>query len=273
MTERPRPYIGVSGVINTPQQEKLIEQFKQSDLDSSRYLALGVKATHKTQFLDQENKYGPEWYPVGAQGFGEALTPQVDSLNVAQLFLDPAHVSDRQYRYEFIDRVHRRGAAWLDAVQFDMLPWQQDSSLVPFFEKIKYEMGLKILLQAHNEPMQSLGPNKLTGALGRYAHVLDYVLFDASHGNGVRMSTDRLQPFLDVAYQSHELQAVGLGVAGGLNSAVVREDLPALLRDYPDLSWDAEGQLHPVNTAGKRPLDMKLAAEYIAASAEVLRSV
>ena len=99
------------------------------------------------------------------------------------------------------------------------------------------------------------------------------MLFDASHGKGVRMDAMRLYPFIETAYESNELCTVGITVAGGLNSQVVREDLPQLVQDYPDLSWDAEGQLHPVNRDNKRPLDMPIVMDYFDASVEVLRSV
>lgn len=273
MTERPQPYIGVSGVTNTRQQQELLDQFNKVGLDEHRLLALGVKATHKTQFLDQENKYGNDWYPIGEEAFTEALEPQSHSLHVAQAFLDPEYVSDSTYRNEFVERIRRRGAKWLDAIQFDMLPWHTDESLLPFVEKVKYETGLKILLQAHNESMQMLGPDKIVRRLGRYAHALDYVLFDASHGTGVRLETDCLRPFLEASYASDVLQTLGVSVAGGLNSTVVREDLVELVQDYPDLSWDAEGQLHPTCADGTRPLDIDMANEYIVASAEILRSV
>ena len=273
ITERPRPYIGISGVVNTEQQTRLLDHFASEGLSKERLLALGVKATHNTQYLDQENKHGSEWYPVGESVFAQALEPSANSLNVAQVFFNPADVKDAEYKQEFIGRIRRRGAKWLDAIQFDLLPWHEDEALLTFVEQIKYETDFKILLQAHGESMRELGPKGVIRALGSYAHALDYVLFDSSHGQGVRLDTDVLIPFLDAAYGSDELQSVGFAVAGGLNSKIVTEDLPELVRRYPGLSWDAEGQLHPVNSRGTRPLDIAAANSYITAAAEVLRRV
>jgi hypothetical protein len=273
MTERSRPYIGVSGVASVSQQRHLLDYFTHEGLDQHRELALGVKATHKTQFLDQENKYGREWYPVGPEGFSAPLEPHADTLRVAQIYLDTDYVDDAVYRNEFMDRIRRRGAVWLNAVQFDMLPWHKDASLLHFVEQIKCETDFNMLIQVHSDAMQALGPDKIARKLGEYGHVLDYVLFDASHGKGVRLDTHALQPFLEAAHTSDELSATGISVAGGLNARVVREDLPHLIQQYPDLSWDAEGQLHHVDVNGKRPLDMETTKDYLTASSEVLRSV
>jgi hypothetical protein len=255
------------------QQTELLDYFTKQGLDEHRDLALGVKATHKTQFLDQENKYGSEWYPVGEDGFAGALEPQADTLRVAQIYFDADYVSDAAYKDAFMRRLRRRGAAWLNAVQFDMLPWHEDSSLLHFVEQVKCETDFTVLIQAHDDAMRSLGPDKIARRLGEYAHAIDYVLFDASHGKGVRLNTDTLRPFLETTYASDELSAIGVGVAGGLNSQIVSEDLPTLVQEYHDLSWDAEGQLHPVAATGARPIDMYAAKSYLGASAKVLRSV
>ena len=187
--------------------------------------------------------------------------------------MDVDHVDDPAYRDEFVRRICRRGRVWLNALQLDLLPWHDNDAMLPFLETVKADTGNAILLQAHGEAMSRLGPEGVARQLGRYAHVLDYVLFDASHGKGVRMNPAALKPFLDASYASPALAHVGFGVAGGLNAQVVREDVPALLAEHPDLSWDAEGQLHPVNATGKRPLDRQLVREYLEASADVLKVV
>jgi hypothetical protein len=108
---RPPPYVGVSGVITPGQQEELEQLAVTSGLTGRRILLLGVKAVHKTQFLDVENKYGPEWYPVGADAFTAALEPRPEpggTLAVAQLYLDVDHVADAAYRDAFMARVRAR---------------------------------------------------------------------------------------------------------------------------------------------------------------------
>ncbi len=272
MTERPKPYIGISGVVSPEQQHQLVEQFTNLNLGNERRLALGVKAVHKTQFMDIENKYGREWYPVGEKAFASALEPSADYLGVAQVCFDASFVHDAKYRDELVARIQRRGAGWLDAIQFDMLPWHDEPMMLEWVERVKSETGMQILLQAHGETMKMLGPDRTARMLGHHAHAVDYVLFDASHGKGVELSTTSLLPFLDAAYSSEALTGVGVSIAGGLNANVVRRHLPETLDRYPDVSWDAEGQLHPIDERGKRPIDMNAAEQYLAASQEVLQA-
>lgn len=67
MLERMQPYVGVSGVVSPRQQSELEQMFVDSGLRSTgRRLQLGVKAVHKTQYLDTINKFGEAWYPTEA---------------------------------------------------------------------------------------------------------------------------------------------------------------------------------------------------------------
>lgn len=283
--ERPLPYVGISGVSESrpydigshETQFWLLDQFVCAGLDSDgnpheRQPLFGVKATHKTQYLDIENKYGREWYPVGEEEFALALKHH-RGLHVAQLYMDPELTYDSEYRDEFVKQICRRGKKWLDTLQFDMLPWHEDDAMLPFLERVKQETGHAIILQAHGESMRQLGPDGVAQKLGRYAHALDYILFDASHGKGVRMESQALMPFLDAGYGSTELADVGFGVAGGLCAEVVRDDLPALLENYKDLSWDAEGKLHGTYEDGTPGLDWTAAKQYLQASNDVLEGL
>lgn len=274
--ERPKPYIGISGVVSVGQQEQLEILSTEMDLFSlNRRLALGVKAVHKTQFLDITNKYGEEWYPVGHEQFANGVTRSNDtdkSIAIAQTFLDPEYVENPGYRDHFTDRIFKRGENWIDGIQFDMLPWHTDPTMVGFLEQLKTKHDATIFLQCHGDAMESLGPQKAIRRLGQFASTIDYVLFDASHGTGKRLDTDWLKTFLDEAYDSSALEGVGFAVAGGLNGAVVREELIKVVQDFPDISWDAEGQLHPQTKNRTRPLDMDLVQDYLQASREILEA-
>lgn len=268
-----QPYVGVSGIISPEIQASVEEIANTVGLhEKGRLLSLGVKAVHKTQFLDIENKYGTEWYPVGKEAFTRALRHENQSPNtiaVAQAYLDVEHVDSEEYRLAFLKRIIERGQPWLQAIQFDMLPWNTNYQTLEFLEKVKAR-GVEVFLQAHKSAMEELGPDGVVRRLGHYAHLIDYLLFDSSHGTGKRLDTSALQPFVAAAYEKLDLSQTGIALAGGLNGAVVREDLPKLVAQYPDLSWDAEGQLHPTNQDGKRPLDLAVTEDYLRASSEIL---
>ena len=273
MSERPNSYVGVSGVVSDEQQKHIEEYADSVGLFSSRQLALGVKAVHKTQFLDIPNKYGPEWYPVGQERFQSALQPhtkQSRSLGVAQTFFDPEYVSNPGYRNYFTNRIFERGADWIDGIQFDMLPWHSDPEMLGFLTELKQKHDTKLFLQVHKPAMEALGPKGVVNHLNQFADSIDYVLFDSSHGTGKRLDTDALKTYLGEAYSSQALQQVGIALAGGLNGEIVAEELPKVLSEFPDTSWDAEGQLHPVSVNGSMPLDMQRVEAYLRASTAVM---
>lgn len=247
----------------------------QVDFPAGRSLLLGVKATDKTQVLDVANKYGDSWYPSGAAAFAAAIDPQVDPARqwpVVQAYLEVDHVGEASYRAHFMERILTRGSPWVAGLQFDMLPWHDNADMARFLDWLRETTGLPVLLQCHGPAMNSLGPDGAAQALGRLAHSIDFVLFDASHGTGKRLDVDRLSGFVEAAYGCAALDHVGVAVAGGLSPATVADDLPALLSAFPDLSWDAEGSLHPAGVAGDRPLDMGTVHGYLSASAALLRT-
>lgn len=270
MTDRiKQPYVGVSGVVNPEIEASLEAMAVECGLrEKNRILALGVKAVHKTQYLDIENKYGKDWYPVGEDSFRHSLRHDnlnPDTIGVAQAYFDIKHVHEREYRARFLGRIIQRGEPWLQAIQFDMLPWHSNDEMWDFLEDVK-QSEVDTFLQVHGEAMNTLGPKDSVRALSQHSELLDYVLFDSSHGTGKRLDSLALEPFIAEAHEKLDLSQTGIAIAGGLNSEIVREDMPQLLSRYPNLSWDAEGRLHPENASGKRPLDLDVARSYLHAS-------
>lgn len=273
MSERSAPYVGVSGVVSQEQQRRLIDITSMSGLNRRRRLLLGVKATHKTQYLDTANKYGTEWYPVGEGAFTDALSDDtLSTYNVAQLYLEPESIkTDVRYPNEFIRKVAKRGATVLDALQFDMLPYHENPKLWSHtIDNVRF-LDMGIIMQSHAAAM-SKGPKKAIEDLVRVSDYsgLDFVLFDASHGTGKEMDVDALKQFLEAGYNDPDLEARGtnFGIAGGLDEDAVEIQLPSLLRDFPEVSWDAEGRLH--DRIGDGRLDLKKTRDYLFASSRVL---
>lgn len=268
-----QPYVGVSGVVSPEIESALETMAAEAGLfDKNRVLALGVKAVHKTQFLDIENKYGQDWYPVGEESFKNALRREnrgANTIAVAQAYLDVEYVHDSDYRTAFLARIVQRAEPWLQAIQFDMLPWHTNYRMWGFLEDVKHE-GVDVFLQAHGAAMKILGPKDCARILGQHAELVDYVLFDASHGTGTRLDKTYLNPFIAEAHERLDPSQTGIAIAGGLNGDIVREVLPGFINKYPNLSWDAEGQLHPLDKHGKHPLDLEVTREYLQASSEIL---
>lgn len=273
MSERVMPYVGVSGIVSQEQQSLLIDIAHTTDLTPGRRLLLGVKATHKTQYLDIPNKYGTQWYPVGEDAFTNALSPEtISTFNVAQLYLDQDSIKrDVRYPGEFIRKMAKRGGKVLDALQFDMLPYHENPKLWSHTLDSVKAADFGVILQCHAAAMEK-GPARAMEDLVRVSEhtPVDFVLFDASHGTGTEMDADTLRYFLEAGYSDPELEARGtnFGIAGGLDEYTVAIHLPAVIRDFPDISWDAEGRLHPRDGEGR--LDMSKAQAYLGASALLL---
>lgn len=248
--ERCAPYVGISGIVDPVQQSRYEKAWSEAGLSGVRNLLLGVKAVHNTQWCDVPNKYGSNWYPVGEDAFHRALWPRYlsndDEMGVAQMYLDPATIhDDPSYPERFVERVMVRGQEWLTHIQFDMLPFHEPDSEKwgELIQRIRGN-GVGVIMQCHQPAMQ-LGINAALDKLRRLPP-LDYILFDASHGTGKRLSADALLPFLEAAYNDEDLAASGtnFGIAGGLESQVIHDAMPTIIRYFPDISWDAEGRLH-----------------------------
>lgn len=260
---KPRPYVGVSGVVS-PEQQVWIRDAAVPITEKGRRLLIGVKAVDKNHWLEIRNKYGPYHYPVG-----DAISHSVSKLSkneiaVAQVYLDHEAAADRgdkDYEVRFIDKLLGR-CAWT-GIQFDMLPWHE-IDYTALFERIKQQAPL-ILLQCHGDIMKTHTPEQVVELLKPYNGLVDYVLFDASHGKGITLDTNALEPFVDAA---SGLSDIGLGVAGGLNAQVIQSpEFIHLLQDYPELSFDAEGGLRP-NKMGA--LDQETTENYLSAAGRVI---
>lgn len=244
--------------------------FREARLHALGRMALfGVKAIHKTQWLDTPNKYGDKWYPVGPMAFSDVLNPpEPGSTAVAQVFFEPAQVRDPDYLTRFTDRIVQRGNGWLKGLQFDRLPWHEHDYR-PFFDDIKAVYPrLSILVQCHDGVMQAHPPAETARKIAALEAQVEYVLFDASHGTGTELDASKLHGYLEAAHAASD--RMGFGVAGGLSAGTVAEAVGPLLEDFPELSWDAEGRLHHREPVYDGALDMAKVRSYLYASAAVL---
>ena len=155
-----------------------------------------------------------------------------------------------------------------------MLPWDKHDLTEYFAWLRETHPRYMVILQCYKQVMEQ-GADSAIEKIGRYGSMIDYVLFDASHGTGQRLDVESLREFVAAGYESPDLKRVNFGVAGGLDAETVPQLAP-LVDEFPELSWDAEGRLrgekHVSRFGGNViwPLDLDKTKRYIAASTHLL---
>jgi len=233
--ERPQPYIGISGVANQEQHERLFkiaisEKFNTIDY----FLMIGVQATTKTQLLEIENKMGQMWHPVG-QTIRDAAFE--DESGFTKPFIH-CFFEGREDLGAGLAVVMKRTQNYSKGVQLNGLHWL-DEDYSQFLNKFRDAYpNQDIILQANHRIMES-SPQEIVRALGRLP--VNYVLFDRSGGRGINLVSEYIRPYIDEVYQSQ--LNIGVSLAGGLEASNVEELIGPLFSEFPKLSCDAEGKL------------------------------
>lgn len=154
----------------------------------------------------------------------------------------------------------------LHAVQLDM-PWP-DWHLLELIKrqsgwqvKTVLQIGKTALDQCNNDPQEVC---RQIESYGR--QLVDYVLLDRSMGQGRGMDAPRLLPFLRAIADA--LPGLGLAVAGGLGPGRMSLVEP-IVREFPDISIDAQGRLRPSGSA-LDPIDWSMAETYLREASALL---
>lgn len=109
-------------------------------------------------------------------------------------------------------------------------------------------------------------PDTVVRMLYPYQTFISHVLLDRSMGKGLGMDAHVLLPYADAISEAYpHLQLV---FAGGLGPDSMNL-LNPLLRKYPNMSIDAQGQLRPSKSA-LDPIDWDMAEAYLIRALQVL---
>ena len=273
MLSRIRPYVGVSGVVNPEQQTELTNHSYDELTSVGRKLALGIKANHRTQYDAMSDPHGELWYPVG-----DAITTAVDArretMIIAQVALRTDLVAiDETYADRFMETIVDRTSDYLDAIQVDMCKYEKDPIAFGRIIRAMSRTGMQKILQCHVQAGGS--PQKAIDSIKTLSdgYEINYLLFDASHGDGRAINADRVLPYLDAAYSDKDFHhsLINFGVAGGLDATTVGTTINKLLQYHNDISWDAEARLHtPILKGSDGSLDIDTTKKYLSASTGIL---
>ncbi len=155
----------------------------------------------------------------------------------------------------------------MDALQLDMA-WPEPDAVRSGVSAGAHRR-IEVILQVGSAAFAAVGngPRALVGKLRAYDGAIQRVLLDRSGGKGVALVPQDLLPFARAIRE--ELPGLGIGVAGGLGAENVDGLLEPFVREFPDVSVDAQTLLC-VGGNALNPLDLKAAELFAVRSAAVL---
>lgn len=222
-----KPYIGITGFMNRNEVESILGLFPQS---SNRILMVGILVSQKT--LDgQQNKW-PGRYPK-IEKVAEICVNHSKALNLVHFNAGLSLLFNGMIRVTNLAGPHFGG--------FQLnVSWPSPFAIKEY--KLRYPESV-IVLQIGELAYKMVGysPRELAQKVEKeYSGIIDYVLLDLSGGYGKPLDTIQARNCLE-ALRERDLD-VGLVVAGGLSPSSLNLIKP-LVKDFPDLSIDAEGRL------------------------------
>lgn len=252
-----RPYVGITGFMKMREVESAVESATEANLFVHRDLMVGVLVSKKTlSGYEGSDPSDPKQFPL-LHRVQEIFIHQQGVLNLV-------HYNSREGNlYDQLSRL-RSHVPNMQGVQIN-IAWPNPLTLKRFASG---STDLTIVLQIGRQAMTDIKgkTDVLVKRLSAYAESVDVVLFDPSGGLGIAYDFSEAVTVLSALVAS-ELP-MRWGIAGGLGAHTVA-DLRPLLEIYPDLSWDAQGQLR--DSDGN--LDLDYCHDYLSNSARLTRGV
>lgn len=227
---RKKPYIGVTGFVDQREVNRAVDLFPVRGDTIDRLLMVGVLVSSKT-LAGKTNKYPVRYPAVGSVVlvFPDTTAP---TLNLIHFSSDNPRTLMRD-----LDTLVALGGSSLHGFQLN-IAWPSVRDIKMFRAAFP---ALRLVLQIGGAALAAVehSPTRLCIRLSPYEGLIDDVLIDASGGRGISFAESEVRPYIQVLTEKTRF---GLGVAGGLCHKTVGK-LASLLRDYPQLSLDAESCL------------------------------
>jgi len=244
-----RPYVGITGFMSGDEVTIVLGAMPKL----RHALMVGVLASDKTlngMPSDYPNRY-----------------PKIQ--DIAAIFVDDPRVLNLvHYHAKYLDALERQleeivahGGPHLHGIQLNL-----DEPPLRLLQAFKVRHpDQKLVIQANHSMFRraDYSPQRLARKAAAYASVAEYLMFDLSGGNGMQCSSDMLRNFV-VAMKAEKVP-MQLGISGGFGVYTLHT-VKQLLREYPDLSIDAERRLRTDDDH----LDTDLAVEYLQRAARCL---
>jgi len=246
-----KPYIGVTGSTDPGQVAHLIKVFNEhSPGESERMLHVGVMMSRKT-LNGIPSRYSNVFPKNGA----------IAGIFFSDEAYNCLHYADYENRSGFavdLSRAIELCGTNISAIQLDMT-WPDPAEIAEAIHRSRKQV--EVILQVGPRAFEEIEHDRvgLVDRLEDYYTVINRVLLDRSAGKGMRMDAMGLLPFAAEVRKNFILEVVA---AGGLGPETVHLAEP-LLKEIPDLSIDAQGQLHPNGDILAGPMVLERAERYL----------
>jgi hypothetical protein len=226
MAKKAGPYVGVTGFMSRVEVNEALAMIPEG---SKRRLMVGVLMSSKT-LAGETNKW-PGRYPK-KDAVADIFVDDPRALNLIHYNTDNPNNLCTELR-----RIVELAGSHLDGFQLN-IAWPAASQIELFHEAFP---DLYLLLQIGGKAMEQVGDSagRLIDLIGSYVPMIDAVLIDPSGGKGEPFDVQKAAMFLRVIRRDFDL---GLGLAGGLGPDTLHS-LDPFIKEFPDLSIDAEGRL------------------------------
>lgn len=247
-----RPYIGITGFMSREEVEAMNALMPE---DCRHLLMVGILANQRTLHGEPQKR----------------LNRNPKKIDIEKIFPNPSiHTSGNRTTLNLI-HYNTKDTSNLSYQLFQMMCGGCDGFQLNIKWPSKWELinfldcySMDIVLQVGGRALQELecSPQQLANKVMEYKGLVDYVLLDMSGGQGMPLDTDALRPHLEALRLA--MPNLGLGVAGGLSAETLHLVEP-LIRDFPDLSIDAENLLRDAEDR----LNLEKAKAYLLGALEI----
>jgi hypothetical protein len=253
------PYIGITDFTNFEQVTKMLEVFQRHKPENSRrVLHIGVMMSFKT-LTGIETKWSKSFPPK--EMIADIFRPSGKDAYYC------LHYADYDHYTKFTHLAHglEYAGPLVHAVQLDM-PWPNPRVVANGVHASRKQ--IEVILQVGKNAIEEANndPKEVVRRLKDYEGVVHRVLLDKSMGRGLGMDALGLIPFAWAI--KNRYPDIGLVAAGGLGPDSIHLVEP-LVKEFPDISIDAQGKLRPSGNA-LDPVDWEMASEYLKKSLAIL---
>ena len=250
MAKKVGPYVGVTGFMSRVEVSEALAMVPQG---STRRLMVGVLMSSKT-LAGQQNKW-PGRYPK-KEVLADIFIDDPRALNLIHYNTDHLETLLTQ-----LVEITELAGPHLDGFQLN-IAWPPISQLEDYWKAYPEKF---LLLQIGSKAMaQAESMERFAKLVGAYLPVIDAILIDPSGGKGEPLNAIKDAKYLRAL---RRYPTLGLGIAGGLGPETLHL-LGLLIREFPELSIDAEGRLRTPKP--EDALDLTAMRGYLANSYNLL---